>query len=292
MSFTPAGVAFTFGLNVITKAYESIKSPTIKQSIYESTFLAIMGPMKPVSDVLCSIYSSDLINPENKENIKTLITQIYTAVQDATGIAIPNAAAWIILLLSVCKGKTCKICEQKLKEFDNMQTDTGIEIDAETIKTKVNATIADILTKISDLVGSATNTGSYLSKLLAKYKEKVAGVKTKLGNLVKETFTINALNGCINTKIRTKGTGKCFTELTDTITKIQNEMQNDTDLTEFYKQIQNIKTKLEIPTPPPTLGGKTIRRRLMRSRRMRGTMRNRRHHQHSSQQRKHKNKWE
>ena len=284
--------ASKIGLSVVAAVYNRVgDNPVIKNSIYETTFLAIMGPMKPVSDVLCTIYSSALIDKANQVRIEILIKRIYNEIQNATGIAIPNANDWITLLLSVCKGKTCNICEQKLKKLGDVLNTTGIEIDAETIKTKVNAKIADILTEISNLVGSATDKESYLSKLLAKYKEKVAEVKLELETAVKETFTVDAFTLCINTKIRTKGTGKCFTELTDTITKIQNEMQNDLELIEFYEKIKEIKNMLS-PPQTPTLGGKTRRRRLMRSRRRGRSLRRRRHHQHSSQQRKHKNKRE
>ena len=148
--------ASKIGLSVVAAVYNRVvANPVIKNSIYESTFLAIMGPMKPVSDILCTIYSSVLIDKSNQVRIEILIKRIYNEIQNATGIAIPNANDWITLLLSVCKGKTCNICEQKLKELGDVLN----EIDAETIKTKVNVKIAVILTEISNLVGSATDTG-------------------------------------------------------------------------------------------------------------------------------------
>jgi len=295
MNFVSDSIAKA-GLNVAASVYERIgDKPVIKNSIYESTFLAIMGPMKPVSDVLCTIYASKLIDEPNKKRIEELIQQIYAEVQNATGINIPNADELITLLLSVCKGKTCAICDTKLKQISDILNTTDVEIAEQTIKINVNNKIAEILKTITELVGDATTETSGLSIILAKYKEKVKEIKPELEQLVKKAFSPNELINCINTKISINGNIKCFHTLTYKITEIKNQIQNDNDkdLKEFYAKIKEIQDMLSAPqTQTQTLGGKTRRRRLMRSRRRRGTMRNRRRHQHSSQQSKHKNKRE
>jgi hypothetical protein len=275
------------GLNAAIVAYNRIDLPVLKNSIYESTFLAIMGPMKPVSDVLCTIYASKLIDETNKNTIETLIKRIYTEVQNATGINIPNADAWITLLLSVCKGKTCEICEKKIMEINNALNDNVIAnavVTTEQATAKVNEEIAKFLTTLDELIGKATDSNSFIKKILDKYKDKAQTIKKELES------ALNAANmsQCIQTKLNDENK-ECFDKLKTSLNTIQTDLQSDPDFTVFYDKIQRIKSMLS--PQPPQVAGKTRRRRLRRSRR-RGTMRNRRRHQHSRQQSKHKNKRE
>jgi hypothetical protein len=262
------------GIDAVNALYNKIDSPAIKQSIYESTFVAIMGPMKPVSDILCSIYSSKLINDANKKLIEDLIRRISNEIQTASGVTIPNADKLIVLLLSICRGKTCEICEKKLEEIS-----AALNNSTESLQTNANVKISEILTSLDSLVGRANDTNSFLSKLLAKYKEKVNQVRTTL----KESLTINAILNCIREK-STNPDFECFTKLKG----ISDEIQNDPDLKEVYTKINEIKNIL---SPPQTGGGKkTRRRRLIRSRRHRG--RSRVNYNRSGSKRKHKNKRE
>ena len=271
------------GLNLAAISYNA-SSPNMKQTIYNSTFLVIMGPMKPVSDLLCKIYSSQLITRDNKVRIEILINRIYDEIQKATTIEIPNAKDWITLLLSMCKSQTCAICDQTLK---TQQVDEVV----------INKTIADKLTTLSNLVGSAKSDASFLYKVLQKYKDKVLGFKSEF----EKAFTVEAFAGCIK-DIKDNNNNTCFVDLTKEITSISNEIKTDPGLKVVYDKIQSIKNEL-YPQPlssqspsqsQPAVGGKTRRRKRngkTRRRKRSGIMR--RCYRYSSvsvNQRKHKNK--
>lgn len=265
-------------------------------------FLAIMGPMKPVSDVLCTIYSSDVINYENQKRIKTLIHSIYYEITKATGIKIPNADELIILLLAICKGKKCDICETKLQQINDMITNDDInDIIPKNSTNAINDTVASakitanlqitkVLELLEGLIGKADDANSIMTKLIAKYTALIKDTVTKLNKAVTNALTMEEINHCINLKITNEPGKECFQELKTVSTTIQstlNDLKNDTEFKSFYNQIQKIQTVLS----PTLVGGKTRRCRLMRSRR-RGSSIRRRRHQHSRQQSKHKNKRE
>jgi low affinity Fe/Cu permease len=282
------------GLRAAIVLYNTIDNAAIKNSIYESTFLAIMGPMKPVSDVLCTIYASALINHDNKIRIEALIRRIYDEIQRATGVNIPNATALISLVLAICKGKTCELCEKKIIEINNVLNNNVIanavvtntntpEVTDENIA-KVNEEISKFLTTLDELIGKANDRQSVMKKLLDKYKEKANTIKGQ----IEKTLTTNEMISCFNAKMAVHPQSECFVKLNNSLNAIQTELQNDQEFKEFYEKIEKIKKLLS----RPQVGGKTRRRRLMRSRRSGRSLRRRRHHQHSSQQSKHKNKRE